>query len=222
MLAEKEAPAPTNAPEWSVSDLANANAPEWSVSDLANALRRTLEDAFGHVRLRGEISGYRGPHGSGHVYFGLKDAEACIDAVIWRSTFAKLRFKPQEGLEVVATGRITTFAGKSKYQIIVESLEPAGVGALMALLDERRRKLAAEGLFDAARKKPLPFIPRVIGVVTSPTGAVIRDILHRLEDRFPRRVVVWPVRGQGETSAEEVAAAIRGFHPPSPDGAIPP
>jgi exodeoxyribonuclease VII large subunit len=208
MLAETTAPAPTNTPEW-------------SVSDLAHALRRTLEDAFGHVRLRGEISGYRGPHGSGHVYFGLKDSDACIDAVIWRSTFSKLRFKPQEGLEVVAVGRITTFPGKSKYQIIVESLEPAGIGALMALLDERRRKLAAEGLFEAARKRPLPFIPRVIGVVTSPTGAVIRDILHRLEDRFPRRVVVWPVRVQGETSAEEVAAAIRGFNALSSDGTIP-
>src|SRR5215212_8090437 len=200
---------------------ATTNAPEWSVSDLAQALRRTLEDNFGHVRLRGEISGYRGPHGSGHVYFSLKDADACIDAVIWRSSFARLRFRPQEGLEVIATGKITTFAGKSKYQIVIDGIEPAGVGALMALLDERRRKLAAEGLFDAARKKPLPFIPRVIGVVTSPTGAVIRDILHRLSDRFPRRVLVWPVRVQGETSAEEVAAAIRGFNALSPGGAIP-
>jgi exodeoxyribonuclease VII large subunit len=209
MLAETTAPA------------AATNVPEWSVSDLANALRRTLEDAFGHVRLRGEISGYRGPHGSGHVYFGLKDQDACIDAVIWRSTFARLRFKPQEGLEVVATGRVTTFPGKSKYQIIIESLEPAGVGALMALLEERRRKLAAEGLFEGARKKTLPFLPRVIGVVTSPTGAVIRDILHRLEDRFPRHVLVWPVRVQGETSAEEVAAAIRGFNALPADGATP-
>src|SRR5215212_10056450 len=200
---------------------ATTNAPEWSVSDLAQALRRTLEDNFGHVRLRGEISGYRGPHGSGHVHFSLKDADACIDAVIWRSAFARLRFRPQEGLEVIATGKITTFAGKSKYQIVIDGIEPAGVGALMALLDERRRKLAAEGLFDAARKKPLPFIPRVIGVVTSPTGAVIRDILHRLSDRFPRRVLVWAVRVQGETSAEEVAAAIRGFNALSPGGAIP-
>jgi exodeoxyribonuclease VII large subunit len=209
MLAENAAPAGAT------------NIPEWSVSGLANALRRTLEDAFGHVRVRGEISGYRGPHGSGHVYFGLKDQDACIDAVIWRSTFSRLRFKPQEGLEVIATGRITTFAGKSKYQIVIESIEPAGVGALMALLEERRRKLAAEGLFDTARKKPLPFLPRVIGVVTSPTGAVIRDILHRLEDRFPRRVLVWPVRVQGETSAEEVAAAIRGFNALPADGAVP-
>ncbi|MFL5223737.1 MAG: exodeoxyribonuclease VII large subunit [Microvirga sp.] len=200
---------------------ATTNAPEWSVSDLAQALRRTLEDNFGHVRLRGEISGYRGPHGSGHVYFSLKDADACIDAVIWRSSFARLRFRPQEGLEVIATGKITTFAGKSKYQIVIDGIEPAGVGALMALLDERRRKLAAEGLFDPARKKPLPLIPRVIGVVTSPTGAVIRDILHRLSDRFPRRVLVWPVRVQGETSAEEVAAAIRGFNALDPGGAIP-
>src|SRR5215210_8619643 len=163
MLAETAAPAPVT------------NAPEWSVSDLAQALRRTLEDAFGHVRLRGEISGYRGPHGSGHVYFSLKDADACIDAVIWRSAFARLRFKPQEGLEVIATGKITTFAGKSKYQIIVDQIDPAGIGALMALVEERRRKLAAEGLFDAARKKLLPFLPDVIGVITSPTGAVIRD-----------------------------------------------
>src|SRR3954463_12804671 len=190
---------------------ATTNAPEWSVSDLAQALRRTLEDNFGHVRLRGEISGYRGPHGSGHVYFSLKDADACIDAVIWRSAFARLRFKPQEGVEVIATGRVTTFPGKSKYQIVVESLEPAGVGALMAMLEGRRRRLPAEGLFDAARKRRLPYLPGVIGVVTSPTGSVIRDILHRLADRFPRRVLVWPARVQGETCAEEVVAGIRGF-----------
>src|SRR3954453_13610606 len=200
---------------------ATTNAPEWSVSDLAQALRRTLEDNFGHVRLRGEISGYRGPHGSGHVYFSLKDADACIDAVIWRAAFARRRFRPQEGLEVIATGKITTFAGKSKYQIVIDGIEPAGVGALMALLDERRRKLAAEGLFDPARKKPLPLIPRVIGVVTSPTGAVIRDILHRLSDRFPRRVLVWPVRVQGETSAAEVAAGIEGFNALPEGGPLP-
>jgi exodeoxyribonuclease VII large subunit len=197
------------------------NAPEWSVSDLAGALKRTLEDAFGHVRLRGEISGFRGPHSSGHVYFCLKDDSARIDAVIWKGTYGRLRFKPQEGIEVVATGRITTFPGKSAYQIVVEALEPAGIGALMQILEERRRKLAAEGLFAEARKRPLPFLPRVIGVVTSPTGAVIRDILHRLEDRFPRRVLVWPVRVQGETSAEEVAAAIHGFNALAPDGTIP-
>jgi exodeoxyribonuclease VII large subunit len=200
---------------------APSNAPEWSVSELAGALKRTLEDAFGYVRLRAEISGYRGPHGSGHAYFGLKDEGACIDAVIWKTTFNRLRLKPQEGLEVVVTGRITTFPGKSKYQIVIDTLEPAGVGALMALLEERRRKLTAEGLFALERKRKLPFLPRVVGIVTSPTGAVIRDILHRLADRFPRRVLVWPARVQGETSAEEVAAAIRGFNALAPDGPIP-
>jgi exodeoxyribonuclease VII large subunit len=209
MLAEKASETPVS------------NTPEWSVSDLAQALRRTLEDSFGHVRLRGEISGYRGPHGSGHAYFSIKDADACIDAVIWRSAFARLRFKPQEGVEVIATGRVTTFPGKSKYQIVVESLEPAGVGALMAMLEERRRRLAAEGLFDTARKRRLPYLPGVIGVVTSPTGSVIRDILHRLADRFPRRVLVWPARVQGETCAEEVVAGIRGFNALTGDGPIP-
>ena len=198
-----------------------SNAPEWSVSELAGALKRTLEDAFGYVRLRGEISGYRGPHGSGHAYFGLKDESACIDAVIWKTTFNRLRLKPQEGLEVVVTGRITTFPGKSKYQIVIDTLEPAGVGALMALLEERRRKLTAEGLFALERKRKLPFLPKVVGVVTSPTGAVVRDILHRLADRFPRHVLVWPVRVQGETSADEVAAAIRGFNALSPGGPVP-
>jgi len=200
---------------------APSNAQEWSVSDLAGALKRTLEDAFGHVRLRGEVSGYRGPHSSGHAYFCLKDQNARIDAVIWKGSFAKLKIRPEEGMEVIATGRISTFPGSSKYQIVVETLEPAGIGALMALLEERRRKLQAEGLFAAERKRRLPFLPRVIGVVTSPTGAVIRDILHRLEDRFPRRVLVWPVRVQGETSAAEVAAAIRGFNALEPGGPIP-
>ncbi len=197
------------------------NAPEISVSELANALKRTIEDRFGRVRVRGEISNYRGPHASGHAYFSLKDQNARLDAVIWKSTFARLRTRPQEGLEVVVTGRVTTFPGKSSYQIVIESLEPAGVGALMALLDARRKALAAEGLFDEARKRPLPFLPRVIGVVTSPTGAVIRDILHRLNDRFPRRVLVWPVRVQGESCAQEVAAGIRGFNALPLGGAIP-
>jgi exodeoxyribonuclease VII large subunit len=200
---------------------APSNAPEWSVSDLAGALKRTLEDAFGHVRLRGEVSGYRGPHSSGHAYFCLKDQNARIDAVIWKGAFSKLRIKPEEGMEVIATGRITTFPGSSKYQIVIETLEPAGIGALMALLEERRRKLNAEGLFAPERKRRLPFLPRVIGVVTSPTGAVIRDILHRLEDRFPRQVLVWPVRVQGETCAAEVAAAIRGFNALEPGGRVP-
>ncbi len=197
------------------------NAPELTVSELSGALKRAIEDQFGHVRLRGEISNYRGSHSSGHCYFSLKDSAARIDAVIWKGTFARLRTKPQEGLEVIATGRITTFPGKSSYQIVIEQLEPAGLGALMALLEERRKKLAAEGLFDEARKKRLPFLPGVIGIVTSPTGAVIRDILHRLGDRFPRRVLVWPVRVQGETSAGEVAAAIRGFNALAAGGAIP-
>ncbi|MFZ3179098.1 MAG: exodeoxyribonuclease VII large subunit, partial [Methylocystis silviterrae] len=183
-------------------DTPQTNTPEISVSELANALKQTIEDRFGRVRVRGEISNYRGPHASGHAYFCLKDQNARLDAVIWRSTFLRLRTRPQEGLEVVATGRVSTFPGKSSYQIIIESLEPAGVGALMALLDARRKALAAEGLFDEARKRPLPFLPRVVGVVTSPTGAVIRDILHRLSDRFPRRVLVWPVRVQGESCAE--------------------
>ena len=191
------------------SDAPGANAPEFSVSELSSALKRAIEDRFGYVRVRGEISGYRGPHSSGHVYFSLKDANARLDAVIWKGVFGRMRIKPEEGLEVVVTGKITTFPGKSAYQIIVESLEPAGVGALMALLEARRRKLTEEGLFDAARKQLPPYLPRVIGVVTSPTGAVIRDILHRLADRFPVHVLVWPVRVQGETSAADVSPCTR-------------
>ena len=197
-----------------------SNLIEWSVSELSGALKRTLEGAFGHVRVRGEVSGYRGPHSSGHSYFSLKDHNARLEAVIWKTTYARLSFRPQEGLEVIATGRITTFPGSSKYQIVIDALEPAGVGALMALLEERRRKLAAEGLFDEARKKLLPYLPRRIGIITSPTGAVIRDILHRLADRFPRPVLLWPVRVQGETSAAEVAAAITGFNALPAEGRI--
>jgi exodeoxyribonuclease VII large subunit len=189
-----------------------ANLGEQSVTELSHALKRTLEDRFGHVRVRGEISGYRGAHSSGHCYFSLKDEGAKLDAVIWRGAFNKLRSKLQEGLEVIATGKITSYPGKSNYQIVIENVEAAGVGALMALLEERKKKLAAEGLFDQDRKRALPFLPEVIGIVTSPTGAVIRDILHRLNDRFPRHVIVWPVRVQGETAASEVAAAIRGFN----------
>ena len=189
-----------------------ANIGEYSVTEISHKLKKTLEETFGHVRVRGEISGYRGAHSSGHCYFSIKDEGAKLDAVIWRGNFSKLRAKMQEGLEVVATGKITSYPGKSNYQIVIENIEPAGVGALMALLEERKRKLAAEGLFDADRKRPIPYLPKLIGVVTSPTGAVIRDILHRLSDRFPRHVLVWPVRVQGETSAAEVAAAIRGFN----------
>ena len=197
------------------------NAPEFTVTELSSALKRTVEDTFGHVRVRGEITGFRGPHSSGHCYFALKDEGAKIEAVIWRSAHVRMRVKPQEGLEVIATGKLTTYPGSSKYQIVIEALEPAGIGALMALVEERKRKLGAEGLFDEARKQLLPWLPEVIGVVTSPTGAVIRDILHRLEDRFPRRVLVWPVKVQGEGSAEQVAAAIRGFNALTVGGRIP-
>ncbi len=186
------------------------NSPPLTVSELSGALKRTVESAFGFVRVRGEVSGWK-RHASGHCYFTLKDDAACIDAVIWRGQATGLAFQPADGLEVVATGKLTTYAGRSKYQIVVDRLELAGEGALMALLEQRRRALAAEGLFDTARKRPLPFLPRVIGIVTSPTGAVIRDILHRLEDRCPAHVLVWPVPVQGEGSAARVAAAIRGF-----------
>jgi exodeoxyribonuclease VII large subunit len=197
------------------------NAPEFTVSELSSALRRTVEDAYGHVRVRGEISGFRGAHSSGHCYFALKDESAKIEAVIWKFAHARMRFKPQEGLEVIATGKLTTYPGSSKYQIVIEALEPAGIGALMALMEERKRKLAAEGLFDEGRKQLLPWLPEVIGVVTSPTGAVIRDILHRLADRFPRRVLVWPVKVQGDGSAEQIAGAIRGFNALPQAGSIP-
>lgn len=197
------------------------NAAEYTVSEISQAVKRTVEDEFGHVRVRGEISGFRGQHSSGHAYFTLKDDAASIDAVIWKGSYGKLAFKPEEGLEVIATGRLTTFPRSSKYQIVIEIIEPAGAGALMALLEERRKKLAAEGLFARERKRPLPYLPRVIGVVTSPTGAVIRDILHRLNDRFPSHVLVWPVRVQGETCAPEVVNAIEGFNALVPGGRIP-
>lgn len=196
------------------------NIPEFTVSEISTALKRTVEANFDHVRVRGEISGFK-RHSSGHLYYALKDSEAVLDAVSWRGTAARLGIQPEDGLEVIATGRLTTYPGRSKYQMIVERLELAGQGALLKLLEDRRKKLAAEGLFDAARKRPLPFLPKVIGVVTSPTGAVIRDILHRLADRFPRRVLVWPVSVQGEGAAEQVAAAIAGFNALKPGGAVP-
>ncbi len=192
------------------------NAPEFTVTELSGALKRTVEDAFGRVRVRGEISGYRGPHASGHMYFCLKDAGAKIDAVIWKTGRAALAVRPEEGMEVIATGKLTTYPGKSTYQIVVDRLEPAGVGALLAQLERRKTMLAAEGLFDPTRKRALPFLPGTIGVITSPTGAVIRDILHRLADRFPRRVLVWPVAVQGEGAAAQVAAAIAGFNAAPP------
>jgi exodeoxyribonuclease VII large subunit len=189
-----------------------ANVGEYTVSEISAALKRTVEDTYGYVRVRGEISGFKGAHASGHCYFSLKDDKARLEAVVWKMTLARLRFRPQDGIEVIATGKLTTFPGQSKYQLVIDALEPAGIGALMALLEERKRKLAAEGLFDEARKRPLPYLPRIVGVVTSPTGSVIRDILHRLADRFPCHVLVWPVRVQGETSAIDVAMAIDGFN----------
>ncbi len=204
-----------------MTDAPLVNVVELTVTELSAALKRTVEDSFGHVRVRGEVSGYRGPHSSGHVYFALKDETARIDAVIWKGVFGKMRIKPEEGLEVVVTGRLTTYPGRSNYQIVIETLEPAGVGALLKQLEERKKKLAAEGLFDEARKQLIPFMPRVVGVVTSPTGAVIRDILHRLADRFPRDVIVWPVRVQGDGAAQEIAAAIRGFNELPEGGRIP-
>ncbi|GAB4390469.1 exodeoxyribonuclease VII large subunit [Albidovulum sp.] len=196
------------------------NAHEFTVSELSGAVRRVIEGEFGRVRVRGEIGRVSRP-ASGHLYFDLKDERAVIAAVVWKGQAARLSMRPEEGLEVVASGRLTTFAGQSKYQIVVEDLAPAGQGALMLMLEKRRARLAAEGLFDAARKRPIPYLPEVIGVVTSPSGAVIRDILHRLRDRFPRRVLIWPVAVQGEKCAPEVAAAIRGFNALAPGGPIP-
>src|SRR5438067_218135 len=187
------------------------NLPELTVSELSTALRRTIEEAYGYVRVRGEL-GKVSYHGNGHVYFDLKDDRACVAGVIWRSTALRIALKLEAGLEVVVTGRLTIYPGRSQYQIIVDTLEPAGIGALMALLEQRKQKLAAEGLFDAARKQLLPFLPNRIGVVTSASGAVIRDILHRLSERFARPVLVWPVRVQGEGAAAEIAAAIHGFN----------
>src|SRR5476651_114323 len=197
------------------------NVVEWSVSELSAALRRTVEDAYGFVRVRGEVSGFKGPSPSGHCYFRLKDDKAVLEGVIWKGVYGRMRVKPEEGLDVIVSGKLTTFAGSSKYQIVIDTLEPAGVGALMKLLEERKKKLGAEGLFGEARKQLIPFLPNVIGVVTSPTGAVIRDILHRLAERFPRRVLVWPVRVQGEASAAEVANAINGFNALPERGPLP-
>jgi exodeoxyribonuclease VII large subunit len=187
------------------------NLAEFSVSELSGAIRRAVEEGFPLVRVRGEISGLKAA-ASGHIYFDLKDDKAVLNAIIWKPTARALRLKPEQGMDVVCTGRVTTYPGSSRYQLIVEQIELAGQGALMAMLEERRKRLLAEGLFDAARKKRLPFLPGVIGVVTSPTGAVIRDIMHRLEARFPRRVLLWPVAVQGEKAAAEIAAAIAGFN----------
>ena len=196
-----------------------SNLKTFTVGELANAIKGTLEGSFGLVRLKGEISGFK-RHSSGHLYFSLKDDAALIDAVIWRGPAMRLATQPEDGLEVIATGRLTTYAPRSRYQIVVDSIELAGQGALLKLLEERKKKLTAEGLFAPERKKRLPFLPEVIGVVTSPTGAVIRDILHRLRDRFPRPVLVWPVAVQGDGAANQIAAAIRGFNALAPDGPV--
>jgi exodeoxyribonuclease VII large subunit len=196
------------------------NSPALTVGELAGSLKRVIEGEFGHVRVRGEISGFK-RHSSGHCYFSMKDDAACIDAVIWRGNANGLAFQPEDGAEVIATGKMTTYAGRSKYQLVIDRLELAGEGALMALLERRRKALAAEGLFDEGRKRKLPFLPKVIGVVTSPTGAVIRDILHRLEDRCPTHVLLWPVPVQGEGSSSKIAAAIRGFGEIDGSGPLP-
>lgn len=196
------------------------NAPEFSVSELSGAIKKVIEGNFGHVRIRAEIGRVSFPR-SGHVYLDLKDDKSVIAGVMWKGVAAKLTMRPEEGMEVVATGRITTFGGQSKYQIVIEDMKPAGVGALMAMLEKRKAQLSAEGLFDPARKKPLPMLPEVIGVVTSPSGAVIRDILHRLRDRFPRKVLIWPVAVQGEKCAPEVTRGIEGFNAMTPGGALP-
>lgn len=191
---------------------AKSNLQDYSVTEISAALKKTVEDRFGHVRVRGEITGFRGQHSSGHCYFALKDDRARIEAVIWKGNYNRLQHKPEEGLEVIASGKLTTYPGSSKYQIVIDNLEPAGAGALMALLEERKKKLEAEGLFAAERKQLLPFMPKRIGVVTSPTGSVIRDILHRIGDRFPLHIMVWPVRVQGETTGAEVSNGIIGFN----------
>ncbi len=201
-------------------ETAGANLPEYSVSEISLAVKRTVEDAYGYVRVRGELGRVSRP-ASGHVYLDLKDDKAVLNGVIWKGQAGKLRIKPEQGLEVVCTGRLTTFPGQSRYQIVIDSMEPAGIGALMALLEERRKKLAAEGLFDEARKQDLPYLPQTIGVVTSESGAVIRDIKHRLADRFPRHVLLWPVLVQGEAAAQQIADAIAGFNGLPEDGDVP-
>ncbi len=203
-----------------VSSPTASNSPSFTVSELSAALKRTVEDNFGYVRVRGEISQPKVAT-SGHCYLRLKDEDAVIDGIIWRGAMAKMSVRPEEGMEVIATGKLTTYPGRSSYQIIIEAMELAGQGALLKLLEDRRKKLAAEGLFDEARKKPIPFLPGVIGVVTSPTGAVIRDIIHRIKDRCACHVLIWPVRVQGEGAAEEIAAAIAGFNALAEGGAIP-
>ena len=196
------------------------NAPEFSVSEISGVVKRMIEGEFSHVRIRGEVGRVSRPK-SGHLYLDLKDDRAVLASVIWKGVAGRLRVQPEEGMEVVATGRLTTFPGQSRYQMVIEDIAPAGVGALMAMLEKRKAALAAEGLFEAERKQALPYLPEVIGVITSPSGAVIKDILHRLRDRFPRKVLLWPVVVQGDKCAPEVAAAIKGFNAMTPGGALP-
>jgi len=202
------------------SNSSPSNAQEYSVTEVSLALKRTVEDQFGYVRIRGEISGLKRA-ASGHVYLALKDDKSVLDGILWKGVAGKLSFRPEDGLEVVVTGKLTTYPGRSKYQIVIDNMEVAGEGALMALLEKRKKEMAAEGLFDPARKLFIPYLPKVIGVVTSPTGSVIRDILHRLSDRFPRHVLVWPVLVQGDGASKQIADAIDGFNALELDGNIP-
>ncbi|MBT5073565.1 MAG: exodeoxyribonuclease VII large subunit, partial [Kordiimonadaceae bacterium] len=197
-----------------------SNAQEYTVTELSLALKRTVEDQFGFVKIRGEISGCKRA-ASGHVYLNLKDDKSVIDGIMWKGVAGRLTFRPEDGLEVVCSGKLTTYPGRSKYQIVIDKMEVAGEGALMALLEKRKKELAAEGLFDQERKQAIPYLPKVIGVVTSPTGSVIRDILHRLSDRFARHVLVWPVLVQGEGAAKQIADAIDGFNAMDVHGDIP-
>ncbi|PRY94013.1 exodeoxyribonuclease VII large subunit [Donghicola tyrosinivorans] len=201
-------------------DTTGGNAPEFTVSEISGAVKRMVEGEFSHIKIRGEVGRVSFPR-SGHVYLDLKDDRSVLASVIWKGVASRLETRPEEGLEVIATGRLTTFPGQSKYQMVIEDMRPAGMGALMAMLEARKKKLEAEGLFDPARKRPLPYLPEVIGVVTSPSGAVIRDILHRLRDRFPRKVLIWPVAVQGNQCAPEVTRAIEGFNRLTPGGALP-
>ena len=193
---------------------------EFSVSEISFEIKRCVENTFNHIRVKGEIFGAKRAD-SGHWYLSLKDPNAVLSAVVWKGVASKFTFKPEDGLEVIATGKITTFAGKSSYQLVIEQMEIAGTGALLKLLEERKQKFAAEGLFDQAHKKQIPFLPDVIGVVTSASGAVIRDIIHRVRDRFPSRIIVWPTPVQGEGAAEKIAAAIKGFNNLAKGGTIP-
>ncbi|MBT4905256.1 MAG: exodeoxyribonuclease VII large subunit [Rhodospirillaceae bacterium] len=211
---------PPDTPDLLDAEPGDNQPPVLSVGELSGAVKRTVEDSFGYVRVRGEVSGFKRA-ASGHLYMTLKDADAMIDGVCWRGSAGRLEVQPEDGLEVIATGRVTTYPARSKYQLVIERLEVAGEGALLKMIEERRKRLAAEGLFEAERKADIPYLPEVIGVVTSPTGAVIRDILHRLADRFPRHVLVWPVLVQGDNAAAQITAAIEGFNRLTPDGPVP-